>query len=415
MRWGIWTFGLVLFVVAVAACSGDGNEPSVATPVPTTSMTTTSMQPATSTTTPPGEGFRPDSLTVGDEHACALDDEGRAWCWGYGDSGRLGDGSGGDAATPKLVATDARFRMLSAGRTFTCGITTDDRTLCWGGNSRGQLGNGASGGGSSEADQPTPVDVLGGRRFAVLAAAQLHVCALEVDGVVWCWGAYPSGQLGVAVNEDQTAPLRAAGDLRLQGLGQGGDTSTCGLDADGTAWCWGSNAFGQLGDGSRSNAAQPEPRPVVGGHAFEALALGRTHACGIDLGGSLWCWGRNEAGQLGDGTTEDRTEPVAVALEAPVRQITANDRFTCAVTDEGRGWCWGANVDGRLGDGTLEDHVEPVEISGGPIWSDLHAGEAFTCGRTTDATVLCWGTGQNGRLGDGSEEDRLVPVAVAAP
>ena len=416
---GIRMSGLVLLAAVMAACSGGGEETASTTSGRSTSTVAetapTTAEPSAPTAAAPVENFRAVLITTGDEHACALDGEGRAWCWGYGESGRLGDGSGEDAATPVPVATDARFRLLSAGRTFTCGISTDERTLCWGGNSRGQLGDGTTGGGSSDADQPSPGAVLGDRSFADLAAAQLHACALDEDGAVWCWGAYPSGQLGVAVNNDQTAPVRAGGDLRLVKLGQGGDTSTCGIDTDGAAWCWGGNAFGQLGDGTRSNAAQPEPRPVVGGRTFRALALGRTHACGIDLDGTLWCWGRNEAGQLGDGTTEDRAEPVAVALEAPVRQVTANDRITCAVTEDGRAWCWGANVDGRLGDGTVDDHIEPVEVSGGPIWEELHAGEAFTCGRTTDDAVFCWGAGQNGRLGDGSGEDHLLPVPVAAP
>ena len=413
--------GAVLFAFVMTACSGGGSGEETA-PVasePATSeleqTTAGTAEPSAPTTPTQVEAFRAVLLTTGDEHACALDDDRRAWCWGYGESGRLGDGSGDDAATPVPVATDARFRLLSAGRTFTCGITTDERTLCWGGNSRGQLGDGTDGGGSSDADRPTPGEVLGDRSFADLAAAQLHVCALDADGAVWCWGAYPSGQLGVAVNDDQTAPVRAGGDLRLTQLGQGGDTSTCGIATDGTAWCWGGNAFGQLGDGTVSNAAQPEPRPVVGGRAFQALALGRTHTCGIDLDAKLWCWGRNEAGQLGDGTTEDRTEPVEVALDATVRQVSANDRITCAVTDDDRAWCWGANVDGRLGDGTVDDHSQPVEVSGGLAWRELHTGEAFTCGLTTDANVYCWGAGQNGRLGDGSGQDHLLPVPVAAP
>ncbi|HHC08263.1 MAG TPA: hypothetical protein ENK55_06065 [Actinobacteria bacterium] len=413
MGWASRICGAVALVAAGAACSGSPGEGRA--PAPDTSSRVASTVPASSTTSMPAPAFGAGFLTVGDEHACALDEDGRAWCWGYGDSGRLGGASGGDAAVPVPVATDARFRTLSAGRTSTCGITTDGRTLCWGGNARGQLGDGATGRGTGDADRPTPGEVLGARAFEDVAVGQLHVCALDGEGGVWCWGASSSGQLGAAVGGDQTAPIRAGGDLRLVRLAQGGDTTSCGVDADGAAWCWGSNNFGQLGDGTRTNVGQAEPRRVVGDHEFEALAVGRTHACGIDLDGSLWCWGRNEAGQLGDGTTTDRAEPGVVAFDLPVRQVTANDRVTCAVTDDGRGWCWGANVEGRLGDGTLDDHAVPAEVAGGRRWRELHAGEAFTCGRTTDDAVFCWGTGQNGRLGDGSGEDRLVPVPVAVP
>ena len=411
---------LVLLVVAVAVgCAGDDDEPtggSTDDAAPATSPAPTAPAATTGTTAPALDQLEAASVVAGDQHACALDPDGRAWCWGYGEQGQLGDGAGEDADVPVAVDTDATFSQLAAGRYFTCGITTDGPTLCWGDNSRGQLGDGATGGGSSDADRPSPVEVRTDERFAELAAGQLHVCAAAVGaGEVWCWGAYASGQLGVDVTEDQTTPVPAGGGIEAVALGAGGEASSCAIPRQGPTLCWGSNAFGQLGDGTTTNAAQPEPRPVAGGHGFWAVALGRTHACAIDAGDRLWCWGRNDAGQLGDGTTDDATEPVLVPLDDRVVQVTADDRVTCAVTDDGQAWCWGADVDGRLGDGSTDDATGPVAVETTLPWAEVSAGERFTCGRTTDDGVWCWGSNDVGWLGDGTGEDSAVPVPVAAP
>lgn len=401
-----------LVVVVAAACSGGGSEEATTTTAAVTS--TASGTGDTTTTEAPAEPFAAESVVAGDQHVCALTESGEAWCWGYNRAGQLGDGTGEDSDTPVAVAADAAFSQLSAGRYFTCGITTEGETQCWGDNSRGSLGNGETGAGSSDADQAAPVTVDTEVTFESIVSGQLHTCGLTEDGAAYCWGAYASGQLGNEAGEDVTTPQPSAEGLAFGSLAPGGDTSTCGITVEGEAYCWGNDSFGQLGRGDESSAPRPEPAPVTGAHEFASLTLGRTHACGIDTEGELWCWGANDTGQLGDGTTESAAVPTAVATDQRFVQVAADDGFTCAVADGGDAYCWGANVDGRLGDGTEDDSTEPVAVSGDLAFVELSAGEVFTCGVTEAGGAWCWGSNRVGWLGDGSGEDSTVPVPVAS-
>ena len=200
----------------------------------------------------------------------------------------------------------------------------------------------------------------------------------------------------------------------LDSLAAGG-TSSCGLPADGVAWCWGNNTFGQLGDGTVTNAAQHEPRAVTGPVRFTSLTMGRAHACGLDADGAAWCWGENSYGQLGDESTDDRLTPTAVAGDHQFVSLTGGLDHTCGLDTDGAAWCWGANTVGQLGDGTgaeSEDRTSPVAVVGDLSFTELSAGEEFTCGLADDGSAWCWGSG--GVNGDGTTDTSTEPVPVAA-
>jgi alpha-tubulin suppressor-like RCC1 family protein len=279
------------------------------------------------------------------------------------------------------------------------------------------LGNGATGAGSDTQNKNTPVLVGGNITLQSIVAGQSHVCGLTAAGAAYCWGAYPSGQLGNASGQDQTAPGRSAATLVLKSLAPGGHVHTCGLTtADGSAYCWGNNTFGQLGDGKKSNAAQRDPQAVTGGQKFTSLVLGFNHTCGLIADGSAYCWGSNLAGQLGDGTTDERLSPVRAAPALKFASLTASASQTCGLTADGTAHCWGANGFGQLGNGNAGGQsTAATAVTGGVKFASLSAGEEFACGVATDKTVYCWGSNRAGWLGDGTDVQRAAPTRVKKP
>lgn len=241
------------------------------------------------------------SLTVGTLHTCALDRDGAAWCWGVNENGRLGDSThvGRDAPTP--VRGGHRFRALEAGDA-TCGIEQDGTLYCWGRS-------------PSDCECTVVPQVQGaGYAFATITVAG-HVCAIDAAGEPYCWGENIWGQIGDGSNTNRPDPVRVAGGLRFSAI-SAARFSTCALDGDGAAYCWGSNPFGQIGDGTRGTEWDV-PVAVAGGHQFRSISAGANHTCAVDGSGAAWCWGWNAFGQLGDGTVEDRVEPEVVGGSGP--------------------------------------------------------------------------------------------------
>jgi alpha-tubulin suppressor-like RCC1 family protein len=199
----------------------------------------------------------------------------------------------------------------------------------------------------------------------------------------------------------------------------GGGAHTCGLTSDGSAWCWGSNTNGQLGDGSFT--ARNAPISVAISVKFASISAGFDHTCALTSAGAVWCWGMNNRGQLGDGTTTRRSTPVPLAGAEGVTfiQVAAGGAefrgFTCALSDAGVAWCWGGNDRGQLGRGAKDflTHPQPAAVSGDRTFSALVAGLGnHVCGLASDGTALCWGGNGNGALGDGTNVDSFLPLVV---
>jgi alpha-tubulin suppressor-like RCC1 family protein len=225
-----------------------------------------------------------------------------------------------------------------------------------------------------------------------VAAGYRHTCALTGDGAVVCWGNGEYGTLGNGATTNSNAPVEVSGLASGVSAIDSGFYHACALTSDGRVTCWGNNERGQLGDGTTSNSSIPvEVDGLAGG--VTAIAAGGGHTCAIGSDEGVKCWGNNEAGQLGDGTTTDSGVPVDVAdLASGVSAIAAGAAHTCALTSFGGVMCWGADQLGQLGNGTDPGGFVPVNVSGlGSGVSAIAAGGVHSCALTNSRDVKCWG------------------------
>ena len=246
-----------------------------------------------------------------------------------------------------------------------------------------------------------------------VAAGWEHTCALTRAGTVFCWGANGHGQLGTGSTTPSLVPVAVPQLTGVTAI-QAGAEHTCaitGTGAGAVAVCWGRNDHGQLGDGTTVD--RPSPVNVGGLAQPTAIAAGGLHTCAL-AGGEVWCWGANADGQLGNGLAADRSTPVSVAAASGVTFIAAGGAHTCVVGSGGAMQCWGLGTSGQLGNGATSTSAVPTAVSalGSPATA-VCAGNAHTCA-VTAAGTRCWGYGQYGQLGNGGTADSAVPVAVGS-
>jgi alpha-tubulin suppressor-like RCC1 family protein len=256
--------------------------------------------------------------------------------------------------------------------------------------------------------------------FRQVSAGYNHTCGVTTDDRAYCWGYSQWGQLGNGTTSGpeecnthpcSSRPVAVLGGLRFRHV-IAGTEFTCGLTTNNRAYCWGRNESGQLGDGT-TTTARLRPVAVAGGRSFLLVRAGGAHACGIDTSHAAFCWGSNSNGQLGDGTTTRRLTPVRVSRGLSWQLLTGGFLHTCGVTTDAHAYCWGANRSGRLGDGTTVQRLKPAAISGGLLVRQVEAGFDHTCAvAVTEYRAYCWGDNAAGGLGDGTTITRLTPTAV---
>ena len=264
------------------------------------------------------------SVTVGGSHLCGLTAVGAAYCWGVNYDGQLGNGNSlgpelcgsfACSTTPIAVAGGLSFVQLSAGNSFTCGLTSTHVAYCWGFNGQGQLGVGTTQGpeicGSGAHCSASPAAVSGGLSFTTISAGTFHTCAVTTAGKAYCWGDNETGELGNGTTDRDTIPIAVSGGLTFSQVTTG-VTHTCAVTPGGVAYCWGTG--GRLGNGDTTNSAVPVR--VSGNLTFVSVRSGPQSAntCGITRTKTnlAVCWGSNSYGQLGDGSTRDSPVPVVV-------------------------------------------------------------------------------------------------------
>jgi len=375
-----------------------------------------------------GTPFVLESISAGADHACGITPQHVAWCWGSNADGALGNpavtapcagGTEPCSAKPVRVAGAVLFASISAGAGFTCALSTAGVAYCWGGNAYGQLGIGSQ----EASNRPTRVGIEG-VTFAAISAGDSHACAVTTAGVAYCWGSNAGGKLGTGrAGGGHTVPVPVAGHLLFRAI-SAGYFHTCALTRDGTIYCWGRNEMGEVGNSPRAQAPAPV-RIAGGGFRFVHAAARFDYTCAVDADGALRCWGADCFAQLGvDSLTETcgtpampcSSTPATVRISAKVQSVSDTYSHTCALTQDGGVLCWGENNAGQVGNGTGGESVgRPTAVPGVLGYRAISAGREFTCGITSDGTPACWGLNDHGQLGNGTGENRTTPTPVAAP
>jgi len=348
-------------------------------------------------------------VSAGPSHSCEVTTTGGVKCWGYNAHGELGDRTTSSSSVPvDVVGLGSGVKAVSAGLGYTCAVKSSGGVLCWGYNGHGELGDGTT------KDSAIPVEVVGlGSGATAVSAGWAHSCAVTSAGAVRCWGSNALGQLGDGTIAASKVPVGVVG-LGSGALAVGvGQFHSCAVTAGGAVKCWGYNAEGELGSGTRTSSLVPVG--VVGlGSGVLAVSAGRYHSCAVTTAGAVSCWGRGPNGQLGNGTLSDSPVPVkVVGLGSRAVVVSAGRSHSCAVTSAGGVRCWGGS--GRaLGAGAAAGSALPMEVAGlGSGAVAVAAGGSHSCARSSAGAVRCWGDNHNGGLGNGTATSSAIPVDVA--
>jgi alpha-tubulin suppressor-like RCC1 family protein len=347
-------------------------------------------------------------IVAGGLHTCAAANDGHVACWGENSEGQIGTGTGSlQEQVPQPIVGGVRFSLVAAGAAHSCAIAQFGTAYCWGRNTESQLGRGATPGNTA-----IPAPVASAQQFGEIAAGGTHTCALGSDGFTYCWGLNANGQLGDGGKQPRTTPHHVIDDLGFSGL-TAGVAHTCAIaNASAAAYCWGGNAGGALGDGTRTD--RDIPTLVAGGLGFMQIAAGSGHTCAVAGSGQAYCWGGNAFHQLGSGLDSAvLTTPHVVTGGLTFRLVAGGGSHTCGLSADSLAYCWGKNDAGQLGDSSTTERPAPTAVRGGRKFADIRAGSTHTCAITGTLVVFCWGDGSRGQLGRGSPQPSLVPVKVA--
>lgn len=368
-------------------------------------------QPSPTDSTRPGIAVlvQATQISAGDAHTCALTSGGGVKCWGDNTYGQLGDGTRTERWTPvDVTGLGSGVSAILAGRYHTCALTTIGEMMCWGYNNYSQLGD------ATTISRSVPVSVTSmGVGVLALAASTYYTCAVTATGGMKCWGNNGGGQLGDGTTVDSPTPVD------VLGLGSGvsaiaaGLAHTCAMTAIGGVLCWGYNGGAQVGPGG-GFPFQYTPVGVGGLGVATAIAAGGELTCAVTSGGGLKCWGYNDRGEAGMGTTGRQAYPVdVIGLGSGVTSVKAGINHTCALISGGGVKCWGYNEHGQVGDGTLGETHVPVDVIGISSGATaISAGGRHTCALQSSGSIKCWGDNGSGQLGDGTTSDRSMPVDV---
>ena len=360
-------------------------------------------------------------LATGNSHTCAILENGSAMCWGLDNYGQLGDG--GDATN---LIKPTSFVSIDGGQTVaqiyarqlrTCIVLDDNSASCWGFNEDGQAGDDST---NTYKSPSVKVEFPQGKGVKSMGMGLKHTCAILEDDTLTCWGLDSHGALGNGVSDtsDKYTPqtITTPSDRKVVKV-EPGETHTCILLDDGGVMCWGRDNAGQLGNGDTSDTIHTPSSNVElpEGRAATDLSVGNHHSCALLDNGSITCWGLNNFGQLGENTTTNRLIPVYAHLPtgSPAVSVSVGPHSSCAILENSSVYCWGHNHYGRLGIGVTGGIYQlPMFVEGATNVVDLSLDYDHTCALSENGSISCWGRSKYGPLGIGPSGDINTPQLV---
>lgn len=366
------------------------------------------------------------SITAGYQHTCSTNSTQVAFCWGNGSAGQLGNGSSLQQSSPVSInmPTGTHMTQVTTGAFHSCSVSSVGNAYCWGSNSYGQLGIGSF----SSRFNPQVVNTPSGVFLTQISAGNAHTCALDNLGSIYCWGEGKWGQVGDSTLITRTTPVLVTlpGGLTALSISAGG-WHTCAVASDQNAYCWGFNEYGQVGSGTSSTEAMPVKVAMPNSESVIQVEPGNVHTCALTSNGKAYCWGANKYGQLGNGSTTSQVTPTGVSMPTGVNftHIEAggehNDLqgYTCALGSNQKAYCWGFGVYGQLGNGSNSSQSVPTEVTlpAGTAFTQISVshGRYHTCAVGDDDGFYCWGFNNYGQLGIGNTSNQASPQKVIFP
>jgi len=335
----------------------------------------------------------------------ALKTNGTLWAWGR-NSGILGDSTNEDSNKPIQIKSTIPWTVIHPNTQTIFGLKANGTLWSWGKNLVWQLGDNLP----VSARRNYPLQVDKHTEWITLKAGLGVSYGLQSDGKIYAWGANLFGQLGNGGNTSSSIPLAIDTTKLWIGITAGGGHALA-LGANGTLWAWGLNSNGELGSGNTNN--QNTPQQIGQNDDWATLAAGRAHSFGIKASGSLWAWGANDKGQLGTGNNQNKTSPFRIDDRRNWTVVEASESdHSLALQANGTLWAWGNNNKGQLGDGSTVNKNIPVQVGIENNWIAFSPGVEYSMGLRADGTLWAWGRNDFGQLGDGTIIDRFVPVQI---
>jgi alpha-tubulin suppressor-like RCC1 family protein len=343
-------------------------------------------------------------VSAGEDHTLALKSDGTVWAWGYNDYGQLGNGTTLPNASPTQIAGLSDIVQIAAGQAQSFALRGDGTLWAWGIND-GEIGDG------TQIDRLTPVQVVISN-VVYVAAGGFHTLAVKSDGTVWGWGDNGNSQLGDGTTTTRLTPEQVPGLANMVAVAAG-EFSSYALRSDGTVWSWGNNIYGQLGDATQTQRSTPvQVFPYGGFTGIVAIESAENHVVALKTDGTVWGWGEDGSGEVGDGTTFDHLIPFPSSLLPKAISISGGNAFSVAVTQDGNVWAWGDNTSGQLGYGFVDNRSTPQSVSALANVVAISAGSDHSVALKNDGTVWTWGLNSDGQLGNGTQTPSSTPLVV---